>query len=419
MSTNVGKSAVAGQSSSPRALFAACCFALVVSAVAFGIRSDIAGDLATHFHTKKELVGWAIGGAFFGFGVSIFIGGQLCDWLGMKTLLLVACVLQLAGIAWTIFAPSVFFLGVATWLIGLGNGLVEAAINPMVASIYPTEKTRRLNLLHVWWPGGIVIGGLIGFLLTQVHASWQIKQAVVFIPAVIYGILFIGLKVPPTERVQSGVSTKTMYKELFRPLFLVFLFCMILTAATELGPGQWMAVVMKKAAGEGILVVVWIALIMAIARLFAGPVIHRLSPTGILLSCATVTIIGLLLVSRASSVLGVYLSSAVFAIGCCYFWPTMLGTVSERFPAGGALLMGLMGAAGMVSAGFAQPVMGKLLDRFKDNPAASLQYAAFLPAVLVVIFGIIYLSDRARGGYKAATLSDSALEAAAMADGEA
>lgn len=405
--------------SSPGALFAACCFALVVSAVAFGIRANIAEALAIHFHTKKELVGWAIGGAFFGFGVSIFIGGQLCDWLGMKALLLMACVLQLAGCAWTIFASSVFYLGVATWMIGIGNGLVEAAINPMVASIYPNEKTHRLNLLHVWWPGGIVIGGLIGFLLSQVNATWQLKQAVVFIPAIIYGILFIGLKVPPTERVQSGVSTGAMYRELFRPLFLVFLFCMLLTAATELGPGQWMDVIMKKAAGEGILVLVWIALIMAVARMFAGPVVHRLSPTGILLGCAIVSVLGLFLVSRATSVLGAYVSSAVFAIGVCYFWPTMLGTVSERFPAGGALLMGLMGTAGMISAGFAQPVMGRLLDKFRNDPAASLQYAALLPAVLVVIFGIIYLSDRAKGGYKAERLSDEALEAAAMADGEA
>ncbi|MDO8587166.1 MAG: MFS transporter [Armatimonadota bacterium] len=405
--------------SSPRALFSACCFALVVSAVAFGIRSNITGDLAKHFNTENQAVGWAIGGAFFGFGVSIFVGGQLCDWLGMKALLLMACVLQLAGIAWTIFAPSVFYLGVATWLIGLGNGLVEAAINPMVASLYPNEKTHRLNLLHVWWPGGIVIGGLIGFMLTQVNAPWQLKQAVVFIPAVIYGILFIGLKVPPTERVQSGVSTKAMYRELFRPLFLVFLFCMLLTAATELGPGQWMDAIMKKAAGEGILVLVWIALIMAIGRLFAGPVVHKLSPTGILLGCAVVSIVGLLLVSHATSVLGAYLASAVFAVGVCYFWPTMLGVTSERFPAGGALLMGLMGTAGMISAGFAQPLMGRLLDSFKDNPVLSLRYAAFLPAVLVVIFLIIYLSDRAKGGYKAEKLSEKALEAAALADGEA
>ncbi|MDO8683542.1 MAG: MFS transporter [Armatimonadota bacterium] len=417
MATNVDRSTKSV--SSPGALFAACCFALVVSAVAFGIRSDIAGDLAKHFNTTKEAVGWfGMGGAFWGFAISIFIGGQLCDWLGMKTLLLVACVMQLAGVALTVFAPSLAILGVATWSIGIGNGLVEASINPMVASMFPNEKTRRLNLLHVWWPGGIVIGGLAGYFLGS-HVSWQIKQSLVFIPAVIYGILFIGLKVPPTERVQSGVSTGAMYKELLRPLFLVFLFCMLLTAATELGPGQWMGTIMTKAAGSGILVLVWISLIMAVARLFAGPVVHKLSPTGILLSCAAVSIVGLLLMSKATSPTSAFVAATVFAVGVCYFWPTMLGFTSERFPAGGALLMGLMGTAGMTAAGFAQPVMGSLLDKFKDNPALSLQYAAFLPAVLVIIFGIVFLRDLSKGGYKAERLSARAEEAAALADGEA
>lgn len=394
-----------GAATAPGKLFAASCFALVVSAVAFGIRADIADALALHFNTTKEAVGWfGMGGAFWGFAISIFIGGQLCDWLGMKTLILLACVLQIVGIAGTVFAPSLSVLAMATLSVGLGNGLVEAVINPLVATIYPNDKTHKLNLLHAWWPGGIVIGGLVGYLLGNMGASWQVRQATVFIPAVIYGIMFLEMKIPKTERVQSGVSTGEMYKEILRPLFLVFLVCMLLTAATELGPGQWMGSIMGKLAGQGILVLVWISLIMCVGRLFAGPVVHKLRPNGMLVGSAAVAAVGLVLMSMVATKTGVFLAATVFAVGVCYFWPTMLGTTSERFPKGGALLMGLMGAAGMTSAGFAQPVIGSLLDRFKDNPTAALRVFAVLPAALVVIFGLILIADAAKGGYKAVKL---------------
>ncbi len=399
-------------------LFFASCFALVVSAVAFGIRADIANDLARHFDTTKEAVGWSgMGGAFWGFAVSIFIGGVLCDWLGMKRLILLACVLQIVGITSTALAPSLAVLAMATWLIGLGNGLVEAVVNPLVATVYPEEKTHKLNLLHVWWPAGIVIGGLLGYLLTQVEATWQIKQALVVIPAIIYGAMFLGMRLPATERVQSGVSTVEMFKALLRPLFIVFLFCMLLTAATELGPAQWMGVIMAEKAGSGILVLVWISLIMAIGRTFSGPVVHRLSPNGMLVASAALSTVGLLLMSAITTTTGAFLASAVFAVGICYFWPTMLGNTSERFPAGGALLLGLMGAAGMTSAGFAQPLIGNLLDKYSETVA--LRYTAILPAVLTVIFGIIYLSDLARGGYKVEKLAKAEVEAAPAAPEEA
>lgn len=404
MSTKAADPAGRGASSAG-SLFAASCFALVVSSVAFGIRADIAGSLAEHFNTTNEAVGWfGMGGAFWGFAISIFIGGQLCDWLGLKALILTACLLQIAGIAGTVFAPSLSVLAMATLAVGLGNGLVEAVVNPLVATIYPQSKTHKLNLLHAWWPGGIVIGGLIGYLLTQLGVAWQIKMSVVFVPAVIYGIWFIGLRLPSTERVQSGVSTAEMYKEIFRPLFLVFLFCMVLTAATELGPQQWMPSITAKVAGEGALVLVWIALIMWIGRLFAGPVVHKLAPNGMLVGSAVVSALGLLLLSVASSKAGAYAAAAVFAVGVCYFWPTMLGTTSERFPKGGALLMGLMGAAGMFSAGSAQPIIGRLLDQYKDRPNEAVRVFAILPAILVVIFGIILLRDLAKGGYKAEKL---------------
>jgi MFS family permease len=305
----------------------------------------------------------------------------------------------MAGTLLTIYAPGWTMLAVATLVIGLGNGFVEAGINPLVATVYPDQKTHKLNLLHAWWPGGIVLGSVASYGLTQIGQGWQMKMWLIMIPTVIYGLLFLSLKLPETERVQSGISAKDMYKEAFRPLFLVFLFSMLLTAAVELGTNQWIGEIMKRSGiASGILVLAWISLIMLVGRLFAGPVVHKLAPTGVLLLSSATAIVGLLWLSAVRTPAMAYAASFVFALGICYFWPTMLGVTSERFPRGGAFLLGLMGATGMASAGFSQPVMGKLYESY--GPEGALRYLVVLPIALVVVFGLVWLSDRARGGYK-------------------
>jgi len=384
-------------------MFVASCIALSATAIIFAVRGDILGDLSRQFHLTKEQLGWVISGAFWGFALSIFIGGQLCDLLGMRAILALAFLGQVVGTLMTIFANGYLVLAAATLLIGLGNGFVEAAINPLVATIYPDSKTHKLNFLHAWWPGGIVIGSVVSYALTRAGQGWQLKQAVVLIPALVYGFMLLRLRLPRTERVQSGVSTGRMYKEALRPLFILWFICMFLTAATELGPNQWIGEIMKNTATKsGILVLAWISLLMLIGRLFAGPVVHKLSPIGLLIASAVASALGLVALSRVSSAPAAFGASFVFAVGICYFWPTMLGVTSERFPAGGAFLLGLMGAAGNVSTAVAQPVMGYFYDTF--GPAGALRYVAILPAALVIIFGAIFLRDRARGGYQVVQL---------------
>src|SRR5581483_11542974 len=147
-------------------------------------------------------------------------------------------------------------------------------INPLVVTIYSNEKTKRLNMLHAWWPGGLIIGGLVALGLTlYFQASWQIKLALVMVPAVAYLVLALSLEYPPTERVTSNVSTADMWKQIGQPLFLLFWICMWMTAAAELGPDQWFPTVMGRlvpqlnpSAGSGILFLVYTAGLMFIVR---------------------------------------------------------------------------------------------------------------------------------------------------------
>ena len=438
MSTQSGVQNGAGISDSHRTrLFVASCIGLVATAMTFAIRGDIIGDLGTEFSLNKEQLGMAAGAWAYGFTISIFIGGQLVDALGMGRILTLAFLTHVAGILMTIFAGGFWMLFIATLCVGLGNGLIEAAVNPLVATVYADRKTEKLNQLHVWFPGGIVIGGLVSYAMTNMHFGWKMKMAIILVPVAVYGLLFLGKKFPATERVQQGVSTAGMYKEALRPLFLVILFCMILTASTELAPNQWIPNILTTTAGvSGILVLVWINGLMAVGRMFAGPIVHKASPIGLLIGSSIMSAIGLFSLGMAESRVMVFAAATAFAIGVCYFWPTMLGVTSERFPKGGAFLMAIVGGMGTLSVAIFTWVMGGFLDRFtaeaipagttlgqlQSAPAGtemarqwseaqarggmmSLRYMAILPVILVVIFSSIWLYDRARGGYKAVNLA--------------
>jgi len=389
-----------------RRLFAASCVALVATAMSFAIRGDIIGALGAEFSLDKEQLGMAAGAWAYGFTISILVGGQLVDALGMKRILALAFVAHVAGVLATVFATGFWVLFAATLCVGLGNGLVEAAVNPLTATLYPDEKTRRLNLLHVWFPGGIVIGGLVSFAMTQLGLGWQAKMCAILVPTALYGLMVLRETFPATERVQRGVSTAGMYREVARPLFLLFVFCMVLTASTELAPNQWIPDILSNTAGlEGILVLVWINGLMALGRLFAGPIVHRVSPVGLLIGSACFAAVGLVMLGAAASPVSAVVAATIFAVGVCYFWPTMLGVTSERFPSGGALALAIVGGVGTLSVAIFTWIMGGIYDA--AGPRLALRYMAALPVVLIVIFGAVWLADRRAGGYRAVRLDGS------------
>lgn len=398
-----------------RRLFQASCVALIATAMSFAIRGDIMGDLETVFSLSKTELGWIAGAAFWGFGLAIFFGGPLCDILGMGNLLRLAAVGHIGGTLLTIVAPNFQALFLATVVIGIANGLIEAAVNPLVATIYPNNKTARLTALHAWFPGGIVIGGVAAYLLTQISqpgvpvstlfgmASWKVKMLLMLVPSVIYALLFVGQRFPATERVAAGVSFGDMFKELLRPLFLVVFLCMWLTAATELGFGAWVTnifnEVMASGTQAGILVLVLINGIMYLMRQFAGDVSHRVSPVLLIAVTALPAAAGLYLFSQATTAPMAFVGAILVAVGTAFWWPTMLGITSERFPRGGALALAVIGGTGSISTALAGPIMGAINDA--SGPRAVVATWALLPIVLFAVFMAIHFADKAKGGYKA------------------
>lgn len=416
-------------------LFVGSCLALLVTSLTFAIRAKIEGVFSTEYGLTGQEIGWAFGPAFWGFTVAMFVGGLLIDAVKTRSIVWLAFFSHLIGIILLLMAKDKTMLFVSNVFIGLGNGSVEAACNPLVATIYPKDKTKMLNRFHVWFPGGIVTGGILAWLLMDnMNVSWQVLASLLFIPLAIYGYLFFGQTIPETERVSSGVSYRDMLKNVGAPftiialvgfmilaaslpiqidftssltyivlalvviaiiiegklinkislLFPFMLFCMFLTASTELGTNQWINALLSDNGINPMIILVVVTGIMAVGRYFAGPLVHRLNPAGVLLGSSVLSVAGLYWLSVSEGA-GMTLAAAiVFAFGVCYFWPTMIGFVAEYIPKSGALGLSILGGAGMVATSMVLPIMGKSIDT--EGAQMTLRYMAILPAILVVLF---------------------------------
>lgn len=374
-------------------LFIASCLALLVTGLSFGIRAGNLPQWAAEFNLNASELSAITATAFWGFPLAVILGGMIVDIIGMKKLLVMAFIFHLAGIVLTVYAGSfgnAFWpLFLSTLLIGIANGTVEAACNPLVAALYPGNKTTKLNHFHLWFPGGIVIGSLIVHFYNQNvgtsvagYQPWQVEVATMIIPTLIYGFSFARLKFPLTERVVAGISTGQMYKSLLTPLFLFMIILMFGTAITELYTQQWIPVLLKNVTTEPILLLTLTTGVMVVGRAFAGPVVHRLAPQGVLLLSAILAATGIYLLGHTSGNM-LYAGSIIFGLGVCYFWPTMLGFVSENIPKTGAVGINLMGGVGMFSVSIYTLFMGRFYDRIvagKLPAGASLkEYAGAAP----------------------------------------
>jgi MFS family permease len=387
------------------ALFRASCLSLLVTSLSFGIRAGILDKLGVQFQLDKSQLASITATAFYGFPIAVVVGGFIVDLIGMKRLLVLAFIFHLAGILLTIFASGFWTLYISTLLVGLANGTVEAACNPLVASLYTEEKTTKLNHFHLWFPGGIVIGTLIVTLFNQLGLDWKIQVGMMLIPTAIYGYLFSKLDFPVTERVASGVSTAGMYRALANPLFIFMFICMFGTAITELFTGQWIDVLLKNVTENALLLLTLETGIMVLGRAFAKPVLKLVTPQTVLLISAILASLGIYMLSHLTGG-AVFGGAIVFGMGVCFFWPTMLGFVNTNMPATGALGLNLMGGAGMFAVSIYTIFMGGFYDRIVteahgDTTTAGIRVldaTLVIPLALIVAFAglVIYMKGKSK-----------------------
>jgi MFS family permease len=408
-------------------LFLASCVAVATTGIVFSIRGDILDALGTEFRLSRYQLGLLLSPAFWGNTVANVLGGSLVDFVGMRRLFFLSTFGYVAAILIVLFAPApvgdettqmtFVLLYTGFLLFGLSQGLVEGVVNPLAATIYPKDKTHKLNVLHAWWPGGLIVGGLVAYTLTRawgldlaggapetLSMGWRVKLSVALVTPIVAALLVLRQPFPTTERVRAGVSHRAMFSEALRPMFLLWFGLMWLTASTEVAPGQWIPSLITNLTGmQGILILIYTAGLAFVLRFFAGGLAHRLSPIGLLAASALLSTVGLYALSRIDSAGEAFFAATIFGVGTAYFWPTMLSVTSEWFPRGGAFLLALMGGAGNLAIAFVLPVIGGWYDT--QGAAATFRYVAVLPAILTVVFVALFVYFQSRGGYRPVALA--------------
>ena len=391
---------------SKKTLFNASCIALIVTAMTFAIRAGILVELGNDFNLNNTQLGWINSMAFWGFPVATIFGGLLYNYFGPKKLLVFAFIAHLLGLILTIYASGFTLLLLSSFLIGFANGSVEAACNPLIADMYTSNRTTMLNKFHVWFPGGIVIGALSTNFMNTLGLGWQLKIAIMIIPTLIYGFMFFKAIFPKSENIDTDTSNNI--KSLFSLLFIFIAVCMTLTATTELGTQQWLQPLLEKSGANPMLILAMTTGIMAVGRYFAGPIVHKLNPIGVLFMSAIVSTVAIYFMSIADGT-ALYGAAILFAFGVCYFWPTMIGFVAEYIPKTGALGMSLVGGMGMFATGIWNPIIGSWIDTNTKNALesglsqdlaevvagkATLANMTYFPLILIVFFGILFINRK-------------------------
>ena len=408
-------------------LFWASFLTLIAAGIGFSVRGAILGDWSAQFGFTQGELGGITGGGLVGFGLTIIFFSFFADLVGYGRLMAIAFLLHVASVVVTLAAAPVYAsmgkdatyqcLYWGMFLFSLANGTCEAVINPLTATLYPKNKTHWLNILHAGWPGGLILGALLGLAFQAMKVSWEIQIASYLVPTLAYGGLMLGQRFPHSEAKAAGVSMPTMLKEVgllgagvivallglwlndllpgfgipgfIGPVIAIGLL-VVFGMFTQFAVGHWMLAMLLVIHGlvgyvelgtdswitnitgtilenqqYGLLLFIWTSGLMFALRFFAGPIVHLISPLGLLLASAVLGAIGLTLLGRADGALMIIIAATIYGLGKTFLWPTMLGVVSERFPKGGALTLGAVGGMGMLSAGIlGGPGIGYKQDYF-------------------------------------------------------
>ncbi len=338
--------------------------AILAAGVGFGIRGGILSDWGAQFGFTQTELGQISGGGLVGFGVIILVGALIADTVGYGKLMICAFAMHFLSAIVTLAATPIFkatgskdaaywCLYIGMFMFAIGNGTAEAVVNPLVATVFPKNKTHYLNILHAGWPGGLILGGLASYFLVG-KVRWEIQMTLFMIPVVFYGLMCLGQSFPKSEASTHGVKFGEMLAEFAAPVLLVLLFTHALLGYVELGTDSWISNItgnILASRASGLLLFVYTSALMFALRFFAGPIVEKISPLGLLFVGASCGAIGLTLLGNATTGLFVVVAASIYGVGKTFLWPTMLAVVSERFPKGGAITIGAMGGIGMLSAG--------------------------------------------------------------------
>ncbi len=284
-------------------------------------------------------------------------------------------------------------LMISVSLTGIGGGLIEVMISPLVEAC-PTEgKSRNMTMLHSfysWGQAAVVFLSGLWFLLLDIDAYWH------YLPLIWAIIPLVGLVafcVVPIYRLptvkESGMTAKKLFS---MPVFLLFLLMMVCAGAAEQCMSQWASSfaesglgipkTMGDMLGPGLF-----ALAMALTRVFGGRLSEKIRITAQMAFFASLCIVAYLLAALAAPAWAALLGCMLCGVSVGIFWPATLSLAAERIPAGGISMFALLALAGDLGCLAGPTASGWISDVFGGNLRRGFLFALVFPILeLVALF---------------------------------
>jgi len=393
--------------------------AILAAGVGFSVRgASVLGEWSKAFGFTQTELGGITGGGLVGFGVIIILSSFIAEKIGYGKLMSFAFFTHFLSAVITLAAPAVFAasgkdatywcLFIGMFMFAVGNGVCEAVVNPLVATLFPNNKTHYLNILHAGWPAGLILGGIASIFMAG-KFPWQVQISLFLVPVILYGVMIFGQKMPPTEASARGITFSEILIQFVSPVLLLLLVIHAMVGYVELGTDSWIARITGSILDEktGQWLFVYTSALMFILRFVAGPIVHKISPLGLLFASAILATIGLFTLGGVQTTVAALLALTIYGVGKTFFWPTMLAVVSERYPKGGAVTLGIIGGVGMLSAGLlGGPGIGFKQDKFASEKLQELSPDTFARYKAANENQFLIFKTNGLDGAKVSTLGD-------------
>lgn len=306
--------------------------------------------------------------------------------------------------AWGAQAPRYALLWAAMALSGLGKGVVEALVNPLVAQLNPTHCARALNIVNGLFSVGLVIGALSTGFLLEAGFSWRLAFAVWIGPPWLCALLFYTPHYPKAVSAAPSFAkqkpllgaeapAKNFFAYFASPLFWALMMAMLMGGGCEAGLTSWAANFVSAVLQASPLGGAWTTAIygsaMALGRFGSGWLVTRWTPLRLMALSAAACGAATFGLAFVSSLAGAY---ALFALGGLFvacFWPTLLSVASDHISAGSTALFAWMATAGVAGCMLFPWLMGRIGDLWGLRAAMLV-----LPASMIILLAMLGAAAR-------------------------
>ena len=342
-------------------------------------------DLGGAGGLTHEQLGRLAAVTFIGLVAAILFTGPLADRFGPKPFTIIGNGLIAFGLLLMGLAPGYTTLCVAMCVMGVGAGILDMVLSPIVSALQPHRRTAAMNWLHSFYCTGAAVTVLAGASALRFGLGWRPLCLWMTMMPLLVAVAFGFMHMPPLVA-EGGERTRLRYL-VRKPYFLLALVVIFLGGATEVGLAQWLPAYAEKSLGfskwtSGMALLIF-SVAMAIGRIGVGIAGNRVNPYALLLTCCWSSVVLFLVGCFAPWPIVALTACVVVGLTGSCLWPSTLGVAADQFPSGGASMFGMLAAFGNFGCIFMPWVVGLAADL--TNMRWGLSTATLCPLIMALL----------------------------------